>query len=211
MRSRANIVRQLENLRMKGHPDDPTRNAWIAALEWVLQEGLVLRPEFADMSAFGQLVMAAMAARNGLRSYQYGNVATELAAEIADELDRVIPPALQTRNAWIAALEWVLQEGLVLRPEFADMSPFGQLVMAAMSARSALRSYQYGIGDVLQPNVATELAKEIADELDRVIPPALEERGRVIDQLKSELAELDGVLNDLRASLTKTRTEGTVG
>lgn len=132
MRSRANIVRQLEHFKeQRCNTDEPTRITWIAALEWVLQEGLVLRPEFADMSAFGQLVMAAMAARNGLRSYQYGNVATELAAEIADELDRVIPPAL-------------------------------------------------------------------------------EERGRGIDALKGELAELDGILNELRASLTKTLTEGAV-
>jgi hypothetical protein len=50
------------------------------------------------MSRFGELITAAMGAVHALRSYQYGNSAPDLAAEIADALQEAIDGALTERG-----------------------------------------------------------------------------------------------------------------
>jgi hypothetical protein len=54
------------------------------------------------MSEFGELVTAAIAAVHALRSYQHGNSAPDLAAEIADALQVAIDGALNERDTNLA-------------------------------------------------------------------------------------------------------------
>jgi hypothetical protein len=67
------------------------------------------------------------------------------------------------------------------------MSNFAGLIMAAMAAVEALRSYQYG-------NSSPELAEEIADALHAAIERGLDERDT---ELGRQMAEVDRQIKDL--------------
>ena len=56
----------------------------------VMEKNLVGRLRAEREHAYAELVKVAGAALLALRSYQYGNSSTELAREIADELERVL-------------------------------------------------------------------------------------------------------------------------
>ncbi len=101
------------------------------------------------------------------------------------------------RQTWAAALEWALGEDEF--PEItAGLTPFAELITAAIAARHALRSYQYG-------NASTELAAEIADSLDTAIRQALEQRDLDLQEFSNALAELQTVVGQLATDLKRQR------
>jgi len=109
MRTATAIRRQVTHFRSGCTSDDPTREYWIAALEWVLAENELLQPK-PEQSAFAELVTAGLAARHALRSYQFGNSSPELACEIADELDTAIRHSLEEREDVISETSGRLSE-----------------------------------------------------------------------------------------------------
>ena len=94
------------------------------------------------------------------------------------------------RETWAAALEWVLAEGEAPKIT-AGLTPFAELITAAIGACHALRSYQYG-------NASTELAEEIADSLDSAIRQALEHRDLDLRRFRNTLDELETAVEQIR-------------
>jgi len=101
-----------------------------------------------------------------------------------------------TRETWTAALEWVLATNDPLEPATDGAKPFGRLITAAISAKSALRSYQYG-------NVAPDLAEEIADELDSAIRATLDDRDDGIKAAQAWLRNIEEVCEEIKAKVAK--------
>lgn len=101
----------------------------------------------------------------------------------------------EENDTWIKALEWVLADDPTMdgRP-----SPYANLVTAAITALHALRSYECGNG-------APDLAREVADQLDRAILEALENRDQYLDRIAAEVEKVSELLAELQA-IAETKT-----
>jgi hypothetical protein len=97
-------------------------------------------------------------------------------------------------EVWIQALEWVLAGPD--DPAVDGQSPFARLVTAAIAARHALRSYEYG-------NDAPDLARGIADQLERAIPEALEERQQGLAEFLAATKSSIELLEEIQSKLPK--------